>query len=146
MAGRVAGLAGRVAAYIATHLAPRPCASTVSRAAARVVARSVPCRRALSIVSQPLAALYHDTTVALLLATIQFCIATQLPAARPLHEPLQQNRKFETTNCDHKKWSKISDHITTTMQPQNTKNKIIKITTTWRLHGDHTVTIINDHR
>ena len=62
------------------------------------------------------------------------------------YQSLQKNSKFENTNYDHKKWSKISDHITTTMQPQKTKNKIIKITTMWRLHGDHVVTTINDHR
>ena len=93
--GRVTGVAGRV---VAVSQAWPAVSQLISRhtqhqghACARRVARCracrsapAPCRRALSTVSQPLAALYRDTTVTLLSTTIQFCIMTQLPATKPL--------------------------------------------------------------
>ena len=73
MASRVTGLVGRVAAYIVTHPAPRPCAHAVSRATEHVAAPSAvswPCRRVVSpAVSQPYCASCHDTIV---------CIVTRL--------------------------------------------------------------------
>ena len=105
VAGRVTDLAGRVAAYIVTHPAPRPCARAVSRVAACVAAPSaiswrLPAVSQHCIATQPVSTLlarynrlYHDMLASQTarLSRYKDCIVTQPPSGQPLTSVTKQN-------------------------------------------------------